>query len=343
MENGRIGGVRNVTILLKQKPTLNHVHHPLRVMAEPNQLLEKTSRTFALCIPLLPKPSRREVTLAYLLFRIADTFEDAAVWSRERRISALNKFGNLLETGSIPDAERMANEWLEYAPTKHLGYRQLLAESPAVLDDLSRVRTEARDIISHHVRRTAIQMAAFVARADDSGTLVLRDLPGLRDYCYAVAGIVGEMLTELFILQCPALVKVQKDLMKWAPAFGEGLQLTNILKDAEADRAEGRCFLPEAVETDDIFAVARMDLDAAADYTLTLQRNGASSGVVAFNALPLRLARATLHRVQAKGPGAKLSRPEVFKILSEVKKAVRLHRPVCASEKRLESTHVPIA
>ena len=27
----------------------------------------------------------------------------------------------------------------------------------------------------------------------------------LRDYCYTVAGIVGEMLTELFLLQSPSL------------------------------------------------------------------------------------------------------------------------------------------
>ncbi len=42
------------------------------------ELLIKTSRTFALSIPLLPEPTRREVTVAYLLFRIADTLEDGS-------------------------------------------------------------------------------------------------------------------------------------------------------------------------------------------------------------------------------------------------------------------------
>ncbi|HZD06425.1 MAG TPA: squalene/phytoene synthase family protein, partial [Longimicrobiales bacterium] len=45
-------------------------------MADLGRLLDRTSRTFALNIPLLPQPTRREVTVAYLLFRIADTFED---------------------------------------------------------------------------------------------------------------------------------------------------------------------------------------------------------------------------------------------------------------------------
>ena len=61
------------------------------------QLLIATSRTFALSIPLLPEPTRREVTLAYLLFRIADTFEDAPSWPRAARIEALERFGRLLE------------------------------------------------------------------------------------------------------------------------------------------------------------------------------------------------------------------------------------------------------
>ena len=51
-------------------------------------LLVKTSRTFALAIPQLPQPTLREVTIAYLLFRIADTFEDAGVlWDRPRRFA----------------------------------------------------------------------------------------------------------------------------------------------------------------------------------------------------------------------------------------------------------------
>ena len=40
-------------------------------------LLGETSRTFALAIPRLPEPRMTEVTVAYLLFRIADTFKDA--------------------------------------------------------------------------------------------------------------------------------------------------------------------------------------------------------------------------------------------------------------------------
>ena len=65
-------------------------------MADLEQLLIATSRTFALAIPLLPEPTRLEVTLSYLLFRVADTFEDAASWPRALRIEALAQFDRLL-------------------------------------------------------------------------------------------------------------------------------------------------------------------------------------------------------------------------------------------------------
>jgi farnesyl-diphosphate farnesyltransferase len=62
----------------------------MRAVANLDSLLEKTSRTFALSIPMLPEPTRRHVSLAYLLFRVADTFEDAARWPRDRRLAALD-------------------------------------------------------------------------------------------------------------------------------------------------------------------------------------------------------------------------------------------------------------
>src|SRR5580658_3414801 len=58
-------------------------------MADVDRLLLHTSRTFALAIPQLPEPLRREVGVAYLLFRIADTFEDATRWPRSMSSSSV--------------------------------------------------------------------------------------------------------------------------------------------------------------------------------------------------------------------------------------------------------------
>ena len=77
-------------------------------MALLERLLARTSRTFALAIPLLPAPLNREVTTSYLLFRIADTFEDATRWSRAARLAALADFAALLDAPSVDEASRLA-------------------------------------------------------------------------------------------------------------------------------------------------------------------------------------------------------------------------------------------
>ena len=147
-------------------------------------------------------------------------------------------------------------------------------------------------------------------------------LQDLRDYCYVVAGIVGEMLTELFLLQSPSLKSVADDLRARAVEFGEALQLVNILKDAQSDRAEKRSYLPLDAHLSEVFVLARADLRRATEYTELLRTAGADRGIVAFNALNLRLAIGTLHLLHERGPGAKLTRVQVAGVAAQVMSAL---------------------
>jgi len=284
-------------------------------------LLGKTSRTFALSIPVLPEPTRREVMIAYLLFRIADTFEDASHWPVERRIEALSDFERLLREKDPAESARLAAAWSAARPAEHEGYRELIAEVPFVLDAFFSLSPEAVASIREHVIRSSDGMGEYVAATQD-GRLALPGLPELRRYCYFVAGIVGEMLTELFLLARPHLDSSAGALRSRAAAFGEALQLVNILKDAADDAAEGRRYLPASVPVSEVFALARRDLGVAAEYIGILQGAGAPRGVVEFCALPVLLARATLRKVEEKGPGAKVSRPELFLITRRLKHAL---------------------
>lgn len=290
-------------------------------------LLQKTSRTFALSIPLLPEPTRREVTVAYLLFRIADTFEDAARWPREKRIGALDEFCRLLENRDGEAARRLAGKWAREVPVQHDGYGELLEETPFVLESFAGLAPRGRRLVREHTVRTARGMAGIVSRTDDDGVLRLGMLQELRDYCYVVAGIVGEMLTELFVLGRDRLEPIGPYLRERSAAFGEGLQLVNILKDSATDVGEGRVYLPPQVGRSQVFDLAHRDLEAAAEYTLALQRAGAERGLVAFNALPVRLARATLAKVEEEGPGSKISRLEVWAIVDRLERALDEGRP----------------
>jgi farnesyl-diphosphate farnesyltransferase len=292
-----------------------------------SELLEKTSRTFALAIPLLPEPTREQVGIAYLLFRIADTFEDAERWPRAQKVAALATFGRLLATADPGLAQREAEAWTALPPCDNRGYLELLARTPEVLGAFEGLAEPARGIVRRHTMRTVEGMAGFVRRADEQGNLEVHDLAELRGYCYVVAGIVGEMLTELFLDGRPELAPIADTLGERAARFGEALQLVNIVKDALADARVGRRFLPPGCDLREVFALARRDVEVAVSYTLALQQTGAPRGIVAFTALPIRLARAALDRVEELGPGAKLTRDDVAEILAAMQSALDDGRP----------------
>jgi len=308
-------------------------------MATLDDLLAKTSRTFALSIPMLPEPTRGHVGIAYLLFRIADTFEDAALWPRDRRLGALRDLERFLER---PGGEsEAAGRWLADIPLEHEGYVELLRETPFVMGAYRSMPDEAREAVRRDLARTVRGMADIVRRGDARGHLRLADLGDLRRYCYVVAGIVGEMLTELFLIDAPRLSPVASRLRRRSRFFGEGLQLVNILKDSAVDAREGRTYLPAAVDRAVVFALARADLNRAAEYVGTLQSAGAPDGMVAFTGSPAILARASLDRLEAKGPGAKITRDEVGSAMERMFEDLGAGRPVIAVEDRARSAVRP--
>ena len=91
--------------------------------------------------------------------------------------------------------------------------------------------------------------------------------------------------------------------------------------------SEGRNYLPGEIDRNEFFTLARTDLEAATEYTLAIQDAGGPDGVVLFTGLPVELAWATLKVVEEKGPGAKLTRPQVFAIHQRLKRAVRKGEP----------------
>ena len=156
-------------------------------------------------------------------------------------------------------------------------------------------------------------MCEFLAR--EQGATSVADL---RTYCYAVAGIVGELCTELFVATTPQLQPAHAQLVRFGIAFGEGLQLDNILKDEDGDALVGRRYVPLHCDRPALFALAEDDLRQAGRYVELLERHGAARGIVAFNALNLQLTRWALRRVRDKGSGARLTREEVMRAYTRI-------------------------
>src|SRR5882724_1993691 len=280
-------------------------------------LLSRTSRTFALAIPLLPEPTRTALATAYLLFRVADTIEDAATWSQDTRVTALRELVLILRTADKAGAQRASRRWLAEEITAHPGYHDLIAAFPDLLQELSTWPPARAALLREHAARTAEGMGHTLLDADTAGHFRLTSLSALRRYCYVVAGIVGELVTALFLFDEPRLVAVKSALVSNERAFGEALQLVNILKDERADAEEGRVYLPPGVARQDVIALARADLLQARAYIQALRDGRAPSGFVAFTSLPVELATRALSAVEDRGTGAKVPREEVLALLRQ--------------------------
>ena len=290
------------------------------------ELLSRTSRTFALAIPLLPEPTRSTTCLSYLIFRIADTLEDAGSWSRAARLEALAEWSGLLLASAGPSgwrslsdmakARTVSRRWVAREVARDEAYTELIEEVPQVLSALARLDAGTQRIVRDHALRSADGMCATLERADAAGNVHIDDLEGLREYCYAVAGIVGELLTELFVHDCSPLAGVKETLVETQVAFGEGLQLVNILKDEAQDAKEGRVYLPPDVPRREVLELARDDLAQARRYIDALVQGGAPAGFFAFTSLSAELAEATLVRLEEDGPGAKVPRVEVMRMFA---------------------------
>ena len=293
--------------------------------------LQKTSRTFALTIPMLPESLRTEIGVAYLLFRIIDTFEDATNWEPSKRVDALKNFVRLLDEADDDHAARIAAGWVQDPPVVQPAYLELLGAAPRVVEWHRGLAPGARSQIRQHLERSALGMCQFVLRTDGQGVLRLKTMQDLRDYCFAVAGIVGQLLTELFLMGGQGrLAEAAGELRGRSVQFGEALQIVNILKDAGGDAAEGRVYLPRDVLLAEVFLLARADLRAAIEYTELLRAFGAPPGLVAFNAVNARLAIAALRLMRDRGLGSKLGRSDVLGIAADVMHAIEAGTPLFA-------------
>lgn len=206
-------------------------------------VLPDVSRTFALNIRLLPGLFGETVRIGYLLCRAADALEDS--WPGppaeiERRFDTML----LAIEGDDRAAARLAADATRVAS----GGRdlQLVAHYPRVWRVYRSLPDAWRDPLATMVRTMALGMRRYAARAAgrDPGAPYLDTEAELHDYCYVVAGCVGEMLTRLANLEAPAPAAVEAQRMRLAPVVGEALQLTNILLDWPVDVRRGRCHLP---------------------------------------------------------------------------------------------------
>jgi farnesyl-diphosphate farnesyltransferase len=208
-----------------------------------DRILPHVSRTFALTIPQLPPALRTAVTSAYLLCRIADTIEDEPALPAAETLAFLQRFKAALSGSAEPallakDLEPRLSE--RTLPEE----RNLVSNMERVIRMTRALDERPRAAIQRCVDLMCYGMPHFQQSASVRGLVRSSDLD---DYCYYVAGVVGEMLTELFCDYSPAIAQRHTALRNLAASFAQGLQMTNILKDVWEDRSRGVCWLPQEV------------------------------------------------------------------------------------------------
>jgi farnesyl-diphosphate farnesyltransferase len=298
------------------------------------QILVHVSRTFALTIPQLPAGLREAVTNAYLLCRMADTIEDEATLSAPDKLHYLTAFSRVV-AGSA-DAQTLADELTPLmSPQTSAHERDLLANMARVIRVCRGLDPRSQRAIGRCVEIMCVGMHYFQRSASPDGLERLQDLDS---YCYHVAGVVGEMLTDLFCAYSAEIAARGAALRRLAPSFGQGLQMTNILKDLWEDRRRGACWLPQEVferrgfdlkllrardeqsfgdSLQELIGIAHGHLRNALAFTLLIPSH--ETGIRRFCSWSIGLALLTLRSIQdnphfTAGAQVKISRREVMMV-----------------------------
>ncbi|MFB6218855.1 MAG: phytoene/squalene synthase family protein [Halobacteriaceae archaeon] len=293
--------------------------------------VESVSRTFALSIDLLEEPMSAWVCTGYLLCRVADTVEDEPRLSPDRRADLLDSYEAMLDPEADTGVEQFLDAARDARPADGGPGWDVVARTDRVLGLLDSydpaVGAATRDV----GREMAGGMAAFLREYADEPGLRLRTVDELEEYCWYVAGTVGQLFTRL--LACRGLWADPPDPDD-ARAFALLLQLVNIAKDVGADReTEGNVYLPrewlaaEGIDHDEVAratpAVVRVvertaehaaaHAEGARRYLRAVPDEGR---VLEAAALPYLLAVGTLRELRdrpadALDGGVKLDRAEV--------------------------------
>ncbi len=212
-------------------------------------VLKGVSRSFYLTLRVLPKAVREPIGLAYLLARAADTLADTTVLPGEQRLAQLHKFKAFVAQPD-PTADCVEIQFVLQGRLQNQDEQRLLALLPQLLALLARQseqdQTLIRQVIATLTDGMVFDLNTFPAEGrGEIKALQVQD--ELDRYTYRVAGCVGEFWTQISMAHVTALSHWDNHrLTEWGVCFGQGLQMTNILRDLPCDLRLGRCYLPHA-------------------------------------------------------------------------------------------------
>ena len=321
-------------------------------------LLRGVSRSFYVSIRLLPSQLRQPVSVAYLLARATDTVADSTKLPAQERRDKLESLVEAIE-GRVPALDAVAGLSAFGALQDDPEERDLILALPECLHALEQLaradREDVRAVLRHITYGQAIDIQRFPQGAP---IMALQTAAQLDEYTYLVAGCVGEFWTELCYRHLPGFARLPKHQMRaLGRSYGMGLQLVNILRDAGADLAAGRCYFP----AEELAAVGLRPQDIVTEPERFMRvwnrwqaqaQRGLESGmryadavtsrrVRAASAMPALIGARTLALLRSAGPQrlqrrVKVPRHEVRSILARLAVTLAARTPLQALFGRLQ-------
>ena len=244
--------------------------------AEQRNILRQVSRSFDLSIRLLPPALQAPVAIGYLLARATDTVADTTALPLAERQVLLTLMGQaigetLASTSQTTELKRLTQAFAAQQTDPHeRALMQALPECLPLLHTLAEAdQTSVRQVLAHITQGQQLDMARF-----GHGLHALDTEAELDQYTWLVAGCVGEFWTELCGRHLPGYSLLpQAEMIRIGRSYGMGLQRLNILRDAGADLASGRCYWP--VET---LALAGLTPKTLAQAALTEHNTDQNTG-----------------------------------------------------------------
>ena len=250
-------------------------------------VLRDVSRSFYLTLRALPSGMREATSVGYLLARASDTIADCG-GERAARLELLEDFRKVVNGKAVEGFFAAASAIAGESGLKE-GERVLMRRLEEVFVWWQMLRNEEREAVRAVVTTITTGQVWDLERFPEGEVVSLSEAAEAEEYCYRVAGCVGEFWTEVgFGSDEEFANKPKEEMRKLGENYGKGLQLVNILRDETEDEQRGRQYLPGPRE--EWLAKARGFLEDGLSYSRAVRGRRARMATV----LPALIGRETL-------------------------------------------------
>ncbi len=213
-----------------------------------NDILKDVSRSLYLSINIFPYPIKSVMGIGYILCRAADTIADCPDIDNELKYKTIKLLHNIESAEIRNDISRLMKEFS--AKIKNPKEKPLMNNMAEIFDFYAALPKIYRDLVAEIVDGVAhgmeIDIRSFPFK-DKKSVSALKTEADLEKYCAYIGGAPGIFWAKLY-----GLILREKNTKPFenfvqtedAKSIGEGLQITNILKDMAHDLRMGRCYIP---------------------------------------------------------------------------------------------------